>query len=293
MFNLFKKKAPAVPPEDRITDCLQKKDCVGLAKAYYDMGKAAMEAGDHGKAMLWLSRADAIYSARDDIYEALGEKLTDDCSDRIGELEEAALLSNQMIEQIEERVEALDDAQVRVWSLLTLARLVPVGAALSALPGCGVLGTLGQCLDLVVKSFQESITQEEFNLLKVVCGDLYALSDDEAFFAGGEVPCAAGAPLQVFDLNAMTTLLGIEGLLDSQIRCLAGEPMKDDGGLIPCALIPDYWTRTVGGDIRDVPQVKAELDRIWSDLDFVRSGPTWTAVAQRVEEYKAVDIFSA
>lgn len=293
MFNLFKKKEPPLSPEERLADCLKKKDYIGLARAYYDLGKAAMESGDQEKAMLWLSRADTIYSARDDIYEAMGDKLTDDCSDRIGALEEAGLLSNQVVEQIEEKTEELGDAQVRVWSLLTLARLAPVGEKLAALPGCGVLGTLGQCLDLVVKSFQESITQAEFNLLKTVCGDLYALSDAEEFFAGGEVPCAAGAPLQVFDLNAMTTLLGIEGLLDGQLRCLAGEPVKDDGGLIPCALMTDYWTRTAGGSLRDIPQVKAELDRIWSDLEFVRSGPTWTAVAQRIEGYKALDIFSA
>lgn len=293
MFNLFKKKASALPPEEQAADCLQRKDYPGLTRAYYHMGKAAMGAGELEKAMLWLSRADTIYSARDDIYEAVGEALTDDCSDRIGELEEAPLLSNQIIGQLEETVDGLGDAQVRVWSLLTLARLVPVGAALSALPGCEALGTLERCLDIVVQSFQEAVTQEDFNFIKTTCGKLYALSDSEAFFAGGEVPCSAGAPLQVFDWNAMTTLLGIEGLLDGQLRNLSGEPVKDDGGLIPCALMPDYWTRTRGGGLKEIPQVQAELERIWGDLDFVRSGPTWAAVAQRIGEYKALDIFSA
>lgn len=290
MFNLFKKSAAA--PEERLAACLAKKDYPGLARAYYDMGKAAMEAGDLGRAMLWLSRADTIYSASDDTYEALGEKLTDDCSNRIGELEEAPLLSNQIVEEVEDKCSQLGDAQVRVWSLLTLARLTPVGERLSGLPGCQVLGALGRCLDLVVQSFQEAITQEEFDFIKTVCSDLYALSDDEAFFAGGEIPCAGGAPLQVFDLNGITTLLSIEGLLDGQLRCLAGEPMDDDGGLIPCALVPDYWIRTVGGDLRDIPQVKAELDRIWADRDFIRSGPTWTAVAQRIQSYRSLDLFA-
>lgn len=293
MFNFFKKKEPSLPPEERVPDCLQKKDYAGLARAYYDLGKAAMEAGDQGKAMLWLSRSDTIYSARDDIYEDLGDRLTGDCSNRIGELEGAPLLSNQMIEEIEAKTDELGDPQVRVWSLLTLARLAPVGAKLAALPGCGVLGTLDKCLDLMVKSFQTAITQDEFNFLHTVCGDLYALSDSEHFFGGGEVECAAGAPLQVFDLNAMDTPLGIEGLLDGQLRCLAGEPVKDDGGLIPCALMPDYWTRTVGGELRDIPQVKAELDRIWADYEFICSGPTWTAAAQRIQDYRTLDIFSA
>ena len=123
MFNFFKKKEPSLPPEERAPACLQKKDYAGLARAYYDLGKAAMEAGDQGKAMLWLSRSDTIYSARDDIYENLGDKLTDDCSNCIGELEGAPLLSNQMIEEIEAKADELGDPQVRVWSLLTLARL--------------------------------------------------------------------------------------------------------------------------------------------------------------------------
>ena len=74
MFNLFKKKEPPLPPEERLADCLKKRDYIGLARAYYNLGKAAMESGDQGKAMLWLSRADTIYSARDDIYEAMGDK---------------------------------------------------------------------------------------------------------------------------------------------------------------------------------------------------------------------------
>ncbi len=291
MFNFFKKK-DAATLEDRLEDCLKKNDHAGLAKTCYEIGKDAMEAGDQGKAMLWLSRADTIYSAQDDVYEAVGEKIVDDCSDRIGQLEEAPLLSNQIVEQIEEKTQDMDDAQVRVWSLLTMARLSPLGTRLSALPGCGVLGALDRCVDLVVKSFQEAITQEEFDFIKAVCGDLYDLSDSEAFYAGGEVP-TAGAPFQVFDLNGMTTLLGLEGFLDGQLRCLTGDPMQDDGGLIPCGLLPDHWQRTMGSDIREVPQVKAELERIWSDYEFVRSGPTWGAVAQRIEGYKALDILSA
>ena len=45
MFSLFKKKEDAAP-EERLAACLQKKDYAGLARAYYDMGKAALSAGD-------------------------------------------------------------------------------------------------------------------------------------------------------------------------------------------------------------------------------------------------------
>ena len=294
MFGLFEKKSP----EERLLESLRKKNWDGLSRAYYDLGVAAMEQGDLSRAVLWLSRADTVYSASDKVYKKTSknrlfhDEIVTDCSDRIGELEDAPLLSNQIVEEIDDKRDELGDAQARVWSLLTLSRLAPMGDKLAQLPGCGVLGQLGKCVDLAVQSFQTPISQEEFDFLKTVCGELYALSDSQDFFAGGEVPCAAGAPLQVFDLNGLTTLLGIEGLLDGQLRCLAGEPAADDGGLIPCALVPDYWTRTVGGDLRAIPQVKAELERIWADYDLVRSGPTWAAVAQRIQAYRSLDIFA-
>ena len=293
MFGLFEKKSP----EERLLESLRKKNWDGLSRAYYDLGVAAMEQGDLSRAVLWLSRADTVYSASDKVYKKTSknrlfhDEIVTDCSDRIGELEDAPLLSNQIVEQIEEKAEELEDIQVRVWSLLTLARLVPVGEKLAALPGCRVLGALGQCVDLVLKSFQEPVSPAELDFLRRVCGGLYELSDAEAFFAGGEVPCAAGAPLQVFDLNALTTLLNIEGFIDGQLRALTGYPNPDDGAVIPCALLPDYWARTAGEDIASIPQVRAELDRIWNDYEWARSGIDWTPAAQRIDAYKALDVF--
>lgn len=290
MFELFKRKAAS--PEERIADCLRKKDYVGLAKAYYEMGKAAMESGDQGRAMLWLSRADTVYSARDDVYDKVGEKITEDCSDRIGELENAPLLINEIEAPVVEKVDGLGDGQVRVWSLLSLARLVPVTSRLGALPGCGVLGQLEKCLALAVQSFQTPIPPDEFDGIVSVCNALSDFGDSEYFFAGGEVPCPAGAPLQVFDLNGMSTLMNIEMFFDGHLRSLAGNPVNDAGQMIPCALLPDYWTRTAGGEIRDIPQVQAELVRIWDDFAFVQSGPSWGEVTRRIEEYKKLDIFT-
>lgn len=293
MFGLFEKKSP----EERVQDCLKKRNWDGLSRAYYDMGVAAMERGEGHRAMLWLSRADTIYSASDKVYQKeskkrlFHEEIVSDCSDRIGELEEQPLLYNRIVEQVEEKLGELEDVQARVWSLLSLARLAPVGEKLGDLPRCAVLRTFGRCAELVLKSFREPISQEEFDFLRSVQGSLYNLSDAEAFFDGSEVPCGAGAPLQTFDLNGMTTLLNIEGFLDGHLSTLAGEPVPDDGAVIPCALLPDYWVRTVGEDIASVPQVKAELDRIRSDFEFVSSGIDWDQTARRLEEYRSLDIF--
>ena len=297
MFHLFGKKGSA-DPQSRIQLALEKQDYAELAQAYYDMGVSAMDGGDAARAMLWLSRADTVYSAADELYSEADKKrlfrprMTEDCSDRIGTLEEAPLLVNEIIREIEEKVEEMSDAPVRVWSLLTLARLEGVCKKLSALPGCEVLAGLGCFLDLTVKSFQEAITREEFEELKDACSTLYEFSDSPSFFAGGEVPCAGPAPIQVFDLNGMTTLLNLEGFLDGQLRHLTGDGPDDDGSLIPCALLPDYWLRVTEGEIRELPQVKAELERIWADCAFVSSGPSWGAVAERIAAYRALGILS-
>ena len=95
MFKLFGKKKPAAP-EDRLAFCKDKRDWAGLARACYELGVSAMERGEPNRAQLWLHRADTIYSAKDEVYEAVGEKLADDCSARIGQLEEAHILYNNL-----------------------------------------------------------------------------------------------------------------------------------------------------------------------------------------------------
>ena len=104
------------------------------------MGVAHMDSALPAQAMLCLKRADTVYSARDEIYTAVGPALVDDCSGRIGELEEEPLFSNEFPQAVAELAEELDEDQVRVWGLFTLCRLVRLGERLAALPGCGSSG---------------------------------------------------------------------------------------------------------------------------------------------------------
>ena len=109
MFGFFGKNEKK-GPEERLADCLSRRDWEGLARAYYDLGVAAMDRGELDRAVLWLHRADTVYSARGDVYEKVSGKrlfhqgIADDCSRRIGELEEAPLLCNDAPAQAEERV---------------------------------------------------------------------------------------------------------------------------------------------------------------------------------------------
>lgn len=298
MFGLFGKKE-AKSPEERLAGLQQKKDWAGLAKTYYEMGVSAMEAGDLNRAQLWLHRADTIYSADDATYDKVGDKLIDDCGRRIGALEdEEALLYNAVPAEIEARAEELSDVQLRIWGMLSMARLVKLGKRLSALPGCQVLGELGWAVEMMFKSTQEPPTQEEYQRLMDVCNALYELNGKPVYYTG-EIEAPGGAPFQVFDLNGM---FGVEqelnGFLDSHLRLLAAlsqgaeELPTAESSVVACALLPDYYVRTGAGEREEVPQIQAELARIWSDYAAVRDQIPLAEIGKRIEEYEQLDILA-
>ncbi|MCI9336714.1 MAG: hypothetical protein HFH93_04070 [Lachnospiraceae bacterium] len=294
MFGLSKSKSKN--PEEQLKSCQQKRDWAGLARAYYDMGTAAMEEKDLYRAVLWLHRADTIFSADDRVYKKVGEKLVDDCSDRIGTLEDGTLVYNDIYEEITERAQEMADIQVRLWDLLAIARLTKLGEKLGELPGCEVLGQLGYAVDLMFRSFQSPISQEEYNELMDICNALYEFGDSEPFYAGGEIDVPGKAPFQVFDLNGMFGVhLQINGYIDSHLRLLAAlsngqEPDPTESFMNGCSLLPDYYVRTTGRNPDDIPQIQAELSRIWDDCQFVCSGLDWDTFKQRLDAYKELDI---
>ncbi len=294
MLGLFKAKAKN--PEERLKECQQNHDWAGLARAYYDMGVAAMDERNLYQAVLWLHRADTIFSASDKVYKKVGEKLVDDCSDRIGTLEDGTLVYNDISDEISEKSEEMADIQIRLWNLLAIARLVKLGDRLGKLPGCEVLGQLGYAVELMFRSFQQPITQEEYDRLMDICNALYEFGDSEAFYAGGEIDVPGGAPFQVFDLNGMFGVhLQINGYIDSHLRLLAAlsngvEPDRTESFMGGCSLLPDYYVRTTGLNPEDVPQVQAELSRIWDDCRFVCGQLDWDSFKQRLDGYLGLDI---
>lgn len=298
MFGLFGKK-DAKTPKDRIADCQKRRDWAGLTRAYYELGAAAMDQGDLNRAQLWLHRADTVYSARDEVCEKVGDKLIDSCSDRIGQLEEEdGLLYNAVPAEIEEKAEGLSDPQLRIWGMMSMARLVKLGERLARLPGCQVLGELGWAADMMFKSLQAAPSQEEYQRLMDVCNKLYELGDAEAFFGGGEIEVPGGAPFQVFDLNGMGVLLELNGYVDNHLRLLAAlsqgaeELPEAESGVVGCTLLPDYHVRTGADKPEEVPRIKAELERIWSDYAAVQTQIPLEEIGKRIAEYKQLDILA-
>jgi len=300
LLQLFRAVLPARNMEEmeqRLARAQEKNDLSALAKIYYDMGVHCMKNHDPDRAMLYLSRSDTIFSSRDDVYDQVKESLREDCSRRIGELEELPLLTNEISGWLEKQSELfLDDVQIRLWGLFTMARLVRVGEYLSGLPGCEVLGNLGQAVDLILRSFQEAISQEEYQFLLDTCDRLYELGDDECFSdMTRQVEISGGKPLQAFDLNGLLVLTELNLYLDSHLRLLTEGPdnSQAETGLIPCALLPDYYLRTCHTELCRLPQITQEAARIQDDYDFIRSRVTWQDIAGRVAQYKELDILRA
>ena len=296
MFGLFGKKE-AKSPEENLASLQAKGDWAGLSRAYYELGTAAMEAGDRNRAQLWLHRADTLYSADDDIYDKVGEKLIDDCSERIGALEdEEELFYNAVPAQIEAKAEELDGPQLRVWGMLSTARLVKLGQRLAGLPGCQVLGELGWAVDMMFHSLQAPPSQEEYQHLMDVCNALYELNGKPAYYTG-EIEVSGKAPFQMFDWNGMFGVdQELNGYIDNHLRLQAAlsqgaeELPAAESSIVGCALLPDYYVRTGATKLEEVPQIKAELERIWSDYELVSASFTLEETAQRLAAYKQLDI---
>lgn len=296
MFKLFGKKEGSL--EEQLAVCRQKKDWAGLARACYRAGTDAMDSGELDRAKLWLHRADTIYSADDRVCKKVGDRIMDDCSERIGQLENATLLYNDIPEQVEAMAGEWEDVKVRMWGLLSLARLVKLGERLAVLPGCAVLGRLGWAVDTMCRTIQEPLAEKEFNGLRDMSGALYELGDSPDFWGtGSSVPVSGGAPFEVFDLNGMGTLLDMDAYLDAHLQRAAAlsrgeEPPAPESGVIAQTLLPDYYVRTGAGKLEENPHIKAELERIWSDYRFLDADPDWDEVVRRVEEYKKLDILA-
>ena len=295
MFGFGKKEVKAM--EERLADLQRKKDWAGVSMTYYELGVTAMDAGDLHKAQLWLHRADTIYSADDNIYDKVGEKIMDDCSSRIGRLEnEEGLFYNAVLAEIETRAEELNDLQIRLWGLLSIARLVQLGKQLARLPECEVLGQLDWAVDLIFHSLQILPSQEVYQRLMDMCNALYELNGKPIYYSG-EVEILGRVPFQLFDLNG---LFGVEqelnGYIDSHLRLLAAlsqgakELPEIESSIVGCALLPDYYVRSSADRLENILQIKAELQRIWSDYDFVRSDLTWEKAGKRIADYKRLDI---
>jgi hypothetical protein len=146
------------------------------------------------------------------------------------------------------------------------------------------------------RCFQAPPSQEEYQHLMDVCNALYELNGKKIYYTG-QIEVPGKAPFQLFDLNGMFGVdQELNGYIDSHLRFVAAlsqgaeELPNAESSIVACALLPDYYVRTGAEDLNQVPQIKAELERIWSDYEFVRDSFSWEKAAEKIAEYKQLDI---
>lgn len=303
LFDRFKKQEG---PAD--LDVLQaKNDWAGLARAYFSIGKDALDKGDPDRARLWLGRCQALTDSSDSIYGAVGGRIIGQCSDLLCQLEDAPLLGNRVVERIEDEFSTLDGTGKRLWGLLTLCRLERLLSAAGSLPGCEMLEHTGEVIDALLTHVYGEVDSDAWETLEEYNDFFTEFGETPAYYdLRQQLPVPAGSPFQLLDFNGeiLPTELNLyldvivngdlspaemEGLAPRAV--LDALDLNDQSGLIRCALLSDYWLRTREGKLEDISQVKAEEERIWDDLSFLRGNPDEASVRSRARQYRQLELF--
>ena len=104
------------------------------------------------------------------------------------------------------------------------------------------------------------------------------------------------SPAVRLDLNGMMGVhLELNGYLDNHLRFLSALSRREEtpvaeSSMVSCTLLPDYYVRNGARELEEVPQIRAEMERIERDYGFVCSDITWELVGERVAKYKELDI---
>ena len=269
------------------------------AETYYRMGKEFMLKNDLERARLYLERASTLYSNFEQVYDEC-EAFMYDCDEEIGALEEEELLYNELLDEVTEKAGELSGRQSYVWGILTLARFQVLLEKLSSCSGCGILGEIGQILNLLGEGIGRELQPEEVGCLQDFVLRLYDFGDSESFVnPDNQAPVDGGQPLQVFDLNGNSAFTSIHIFLDNCTYLFESgfdtaedaEPAELD--FIPCTLMEDYYLRTVEGDIRRLPKLQEEIERVRSDFEFVKGDPGAKEIQDRIRTWRAVDLLGA
>ncbi len=296
MFGFGKKKQGIEGLKEQAASQEASMDLAKLAETYYEMGKAYAKEGDLERSRLYLERSCTIYSNFDEVYDKCG-KFMDDCDERIGNLEGEALLGNELLEQVEEKAEVLSNRQKYYWGLMSLARFQVVFQHLADCDNCRILGELSQVLNMLYRTINENVRMEDLDYSLDFITRFYDFGDSEAFVnTKNQAALDSGAAIQLFDLNGNSTVTLLHLFVDKFISLLRDgfdtveENEEAELDFIPCTLLIDYYLRTRYEELRKIPQIQAEISRIWADYDFVKGNPDAQEVIHRLEQYRRMDI---
>lgn len=247
------------------------RDYVKTARLYYQIGEKYFKEGNQEKAWLYLTRFDALASSRDEIYEKMPEKMMDQASEWIDELDESDMYISALTRWAEEQAEELLGIQKVKWNLLSMARFVKLFEKLSVIPGFELLKDYGKVVEILAEVLYRPMTEEEYGFVLEFVKDFYPFTDSpELADVNNRVTLPDGTDFEGYDLIA-DTLLNLYTLLDdltqtAECRIANAEVATD---FVTNSLMPGYYIRTHEEPLQQIPAVQAEVKRIQDDYEFV------------------------
>lgn len=264
----------------------ERRNFVDTAKLYYQIGEKYFRQGNLEKAWLYLMRFDSLSSSRDEIYEKIPERMTDQASEWIEEIEERGIYLYEVRQWVEEASEELLGIQKVKWNLLAMARFVKLFDELSAVPGFEILKKYGKVAEILAEALYRPMTGEEYDFVLQFVKDFYPFTDSPKLAdVTNRIVLPDGTDFEGYDL-ASDTLLNLYTLLDdltqtAECRIANAEVSTD---FVADALMPGYYIRTHEEQMRQLPAVQAEERRIRDDYEFVAESDQETFM-ERIHQY--------
>lgn len=269
----------------------EEKDYENVAKHYLQLGKDYKKEGRTAKAIYYLNRFDNLVGGDDSLYEKF-EKKDNKAMEWIETLEEEYEPYEKMIQgQVVEKASDLNVLQKMQWLVLTMSRFCKLFQLISALPDFEVFGKLDEIVSYFCEGLYGELNEDieneisEFDELTDEVFDSILMSDytkkvdlpNQESFVPADLESGEGT----FYFGAAVHVLQYY---------LFDELDEDDIEMefAACGILADYFYRTSDTEVKDEQKIKEETERIFSDYDFVKTGPDAESFRERVEEYKKV-----
>lgn len=269
----------------------EEKDYESVAKHYLQLGKDYKKEEKTAKAIYYLNRFDNLVGGDDSLYEKF-EKKDNKAMEWIETLEEEQKPYEKMIQgQVVEKASDLNVLQKMQWLVLTMSRFCKLFQLISALPDFEVFGKLDEIVSYFCEGLYGELNEDieneisEFDELTDEVFDSILMSDytkkvdlpNQESFVPADLESGEGT----FYFGAAVHVLQYY---------LFDELDEDDIEMefAACGILADYFYRTSDTEVKDEQKIKEETERIFSDYDFVKTGPDAESFRERVEEYKKV-----
>lgn len=283
---------------DLLEQAQNKKDYETVAGYYMELGRAYKKEGNIPKLLYYLNRFDNLTGGDDNLYQKFKR---DDMTYWLVDLETEYIPYERKIQQqVLEKSKDLNVLQKIQWVLLTMSRFCELFRRISVLPGFGGFEKLGRIINYFSEGIYGGLDKDKKDEIE---DEIYGYNDLTDDIFDSSVMCDytnkvkipgqedfVPADLEGGDNGGIGTDFFSSAYYD--IKSFVYGKMPEDSRItmefVPCGIMQDYYYRTSDSDIADEKKVKEEVNRIFSDYEFIKEEPDKEKFAGRIEGYKKI-----